>query len=76
MTEDVEIEELLDLPPNDSFIFAAYENEKQEGEEKKFFDELVELDFVLPLSEKRNDRHDFIFLGLENLDFMDFLSED
>lgn len=64
MTADEEIEELLNLPPNDSFMIPIELTLKQEEKEPKFFEELIELDFVLPMSEKRNQRHELACLGL------------
>ena len=64
MTADEEIEELLNLPPNNSFMIPIEQTLKQEEKEQNFFDELVELDFVLPMSERRNQRHELVCLGL------------
>ncbi len=74
MTADSEIEMLLNEQPGDSLASNIQEVIKIQKEDSGFFDQLIELDFVLPLQDRADRNDKFMMSEFNNPHFIDFFS--
>lgn len=67
---------LLNEQPAETLTEIKVEPIKIETEEDRFFEEMIELDYVLPLEEEGNGDGKFMMTGLSNGQYIDFFGEE
>lgn len=67
---------LLNEQPAETLPELKAESPKIETEEDRFFEELMELDYVMPFEEEGKGEGNFMMSGLSNRQYIDFFGEE
>ena len=67
---------LLNEQPAETLTEIKVEPPKIETEEDRFFEEMMELDYGLPLEKEGNGDGKFMMTGLSNRQYIDFFGEE